>query len=89
MHLYNKIYIGHVETINTSAKIGEVPIKSKVVALKLTKGSKTKYEPIKRYGEYYKLVSVEPVTGIVTDNRINKLLRNTGKEEVKVLKKVA
>ena len=90
--LYNKIYIGHVETINTNANINEKAVKSKVVALKLLgfdKNKLPKYKPLKKYSEYYKLISVEPINGFVSDRGIKKALKNTGKEEVKVLKKVA
>lgn len=90
--LYNNVYIGHVETIDTGANMNEKVVKSKVVALKLLgfdKNKIPKYKPLKKYSEYYKLISVEPINGFVSDNGINKALKNTGKEEVKVLKKVA
>ena len=92
MGIHNKVYIGHVETLNTNANIDENVVKSKVVALKLAgvdKNKIPKYKPLKRYSEYYKLISVEPISGLVSDNKIKKVLKSTGKEEVKVLKKVA
>lgn len=92
MKIYNKVYIGHVETINTNANINEKAVNSKVVALKLAgfnKDNIPNYKPLRKYGEYYKLVSVEPMMGLMTDNMINKKIKSTGKEEVKVLKKVA
>lgn len=93
MGIYNKVCIGHVETINTTANINEAFTEHKVVALKykgLDKKKKIpKYEPLRRYVEYYKLLSVERLDGFVSDSQIDKALKNTGKEEVKVLKKVA
>lgn len=92
MGIYNKVYIGHVETINTNANINEKAVKSKVVALKLLGFDKNripKYKPLRKYSEYYKLISVEPISGIASNSRINKALKKTGKEEVKILKKVA
>ena len=93
MGLHNNVYIGHVETINTTALENEQFIESKVVALKQVAFDANKriptYKPLKKYGEYYKIISVEPILGLVSDTAINKALKNTGKEEVKVLKKVA
>ena len=93
MGLHNNVYIGHVETINTTALENEQFVESKVVALKQVAFDAEKriptYKPLKKYGEYYKIVSVEPILGLVSDNTINKALKNTGKQEVKVLKKVA
>ena len=93
MGFHNNVYIGHVETINTEALENEKCIESKVVALKLISFDTIKriptYKPLKKYKEYYKIVSVEPILGLVSDNAINKALKKTGKEEVKVLKKVA
>lgn len=93
MGLHNNVYIGHVETINTTAYEHEQFIEPKVVALKLVSFDTTRriptYRPLKKYGEYYKIVSVEPILGLVSDSTINKALKNTGKQEVKVLKKVA
>ena len=92
MGLHNNVYIGHVETINTEALETENCVESKVVALKLVAFDLNKqvptYKPLKKYGEYYKIVSVEPLIGLVSDTTINKALKNTGKKEVKVLKKV-
>ena len=93
MGLHHNIYIGHVETFNTNAYEDENFIESKVVALKLIDFDENKkipkYAPMKKYSEYYKIISVEPLLGLVSDSKINKALKNTGKEEVKVLKKVA
>ena len=92
MGIYNKVYIGHVETINTNANINERAVKSKVVALKLLgfdKNKIPKYKPLRKYSEYYKLISVEPINGFPSNSKINKAIKNTGKEEVKRLKKVA
>ena len=93
MAFHNNVYIGHVETINTEALENEKCIKSKVVALKLTAFDTSKriptYKPLKKYSEYYKIISVEPILGLVSDSAINKALKKTGKEEVKVLKKTA
>ena len=93
MAIHNKVYIGHVETINTYANINEKFTESKVVALKFDGYDKVKnipkYKPLRKYGEYYKLLSVERIDGFVSDSMINRALKNTGKEEVKVLKKVA
>ena len=91
MGLHNNIYIGHVETINTTAFENEQFIEPKVVALKLVSFDVNKkmpiYKPLKKYGEYYKIVSIEPILGIVSDSGIKKALKNTGKQEVKVLTK--
>ena len=92
MRMYKKVYIGHVETINTNANINEKAVKSKVVALRLLgfdKNNIPKYKPLRNYSEYYKLISVEPVNGFPSNSKINKAIKNTGKEEVKRLKKVA
>lgn len=92
MGLHNKVYIGHVETINTNAYLKEEFVEHKVVALKLA-GFDTnkipKYRPLRKYKEYYKISYVEKIDGFVSDNKIDKILKSTGKEEVKVLKKVA
>ena len=91
MGIHSKVYIGHVETINTNANINEKFTESKVVALKFDGFDKNKnipkYRPLRKYSEYYKLLSVERLDGIVSDGMINRAIRNTGKEEVKVLKK--
>lgn len=99
MAIYNKVYIGHVETINLDVNVCKSPIESKVVALQLGSIDKSKkvvsYKPLRQYSEYYKLVSVDekPLVGafgnIVDDKAINLALRKTGKQEVKVLKKVS
>ena len=99
MGIYNKVYIGHVETINPDVYETVSPVESKVVALKLVGFDNTrkipKYKPLRKYGEYYKVISVEPrpLTGglgnIVDDKTINLALKKTGKQEVKQLKKVA
>ena len=93
MALYNKVYIGHVETINLEAYEKTSPVESKVVALKLSGFDKIKkiptYQPIRKYGEYYKLISVEPLNGLVNDKKINQAIKKTGKQEVKLLKKIA
>ena len=93
MGIYNKIYLGHVETINTNAYQNEKVVENKVVALKLVGFDNTKklpkFKPLRKYGEYYKILNVEPINGYVTDNKIDKLIKNTGKKEVKVLRKVA
>ncbi len=92
MGIYNKVYIGHVETINTNANVNEKAVKSKVVALKLLgfdKNKIPKYKPLRKYSEYYKLISVEPINGFPSNSKINKAIKSTGKEEVKRLKKVA
>lgn len=98
MGIYNKVYIGHVETINPDVYESVSPVESKVVALKLIGfdvRKKPKYKPLRQYSEYYKVVSIEPepLTGglgnIVDDKTINMALKKTGKPEVKQLKKVA
>lgn len=93
MALHNKVFIGHVETINLDASEKTSPIESKVVALKLSGFNKLnklpQYRPLRKYGEYYKVISVEPLNGLVNDKMINQALKNTGKPEVKLLKKVA
>ena len=56
MALYKNVYIGHVETINTTAYENEQFIEPKVVALKLVGIDANKkvptYMPLKKYGEY-------------------------------------
>lgn len=99
MAIYNRVYIGHVETINLDAYEKNSPVEKKVVALKLSGFDKInklpKYKPLRKYGEYYKVISVEPkpLTGtlgnIVDDKTINQAIKKTGKPEVKLLKKVA
>ena len=99
MKFYNKVYIGHVETINPDVNELVSPIESKVVALKLVGfdniNKLPKYKPLRQYGEYYKVVSVEPkpliggIGSFVDDKMINLALKKTGKQEVKQLKKVA
>ena len=99
MAIHNKVYIGHVETINLDASEKTSPIESKVVALQLSGFDKIsklpKYKPLRKYGEYYKVISIEskPLTSgigsIVYDKTINQAIKKTGKKEVKVLKKVA
>ena len=93
MAFYNKIYIGHVETINLDAGIKTSPVERKVVALQLSGFDKINklptYRPIRQYGEYYKIISVEPLTGLVSDKMINQAISKTGKPEVKLLKKEA
>lgn len=99
MALQNKVYIGHVETINLEAYEKTSPVESKVVALKFAGFDKInnipKYKPLRKYKEYYKVVSVDnkPVTvGIgpfVDDRIVNEAIKKTGKQEVKILKKVA
>ena len=67
-------------------------IEIKVVALKLLgfdKNKIPKYKPLRKYSEYYKLISVEPINGFPSNSKINKAIKSTGKEEVKRLKKVA
>ena len=91
---YRNVYIGHVETINPDAKDNTNCIEHKVVALELigfdNKKKIPNYKPLRKYSEYYKLISVEPILGKrISDKKINKALKNTGKSEVKVLKKVA
>lgn len=97
MGIYNKVYIGHVETVNLDVSVHQSPIESKVIALQLNNIDKNKniitYKPLRQYSEYYKLVSVEekPLTGtfgnIVGDKDINFALKKTGKQEVKKLRK--
>lgn len=89
MGIYNKVYIGHVETINTNANVNENAVEHKVVALQLLGFDKNripKYRQLRNYVGYFKLMSVEPVSGIVTDKGIDRAIKKTGKEEVKVLK---
>ena len=97
MGIYNKVYIGHVETINPDVNESVSPVESKVVALKLAGFDKINklptYRPLRKYGEYYKVVSVEPkpltsgLGSVVDDRVINFALKKTGKPEVKQLKK--
>lgn len=93
MGLHSNVYIGHVETINPNVFEKEKFLESKVVALQLVGFDNNKriptYKPLRRYGEYYKLISVEPILGIVSDSKINRRIKSTGKKEVKVLKKVS
>ncbi len=99
MGIYNKVYIGHVETINPDVNESVSPLESKVIALKLVGfdniNKLPKYKPLRKYGEYYKVISIEnkPLTGglgnIVDDRKINLAIKKTGKPEVKQLKKVA
>jgi len=93
MALYNKVFIGHVETINLEACEKTSPVESKVVALKLSGFDKMNklpmYRPLRKYGEYYKVISVEPLNGLVNNKMINQAIKKTGKQEVKQLKKVA
>lgn len=92
MAIYNKVYIGHVETINPNAYEKETFIESKVVALKLIgldDNKLPKFKPLRNYSEYYKIISVEPISGYISDVGINKKIKSTGKKEVKVLKKTA
>lgn len=93
MALYNKVYIGHVETINLEAYENNSPIESKVVALQLSGFDKInklpKYRPLRKYGEYYKIISAEPLNGLVNNKMINQAIKKTGKQEAKLLKKVA
>lgn len=90
MGIYNKVYLGHVETLNTNNKYNETYVESKVVALKLIgidANNMPKYRPLRKYQEYYKLISVEPLNGYVSDRLIDKAINKTGKQEVKTLKK--
>lgn len=96
MRLYNKVYIGYVETVNLDVNVCKSPIESKVIVLKQESTDKNRivtYKPLRKYNEYYKLVSVDkkPLTGtfgnIIGDNDINQALKKTGKQEVKKLKK--
>lgn len=91
MGIYNNVFIGHVETINPNAYEKEKFLESKVVALKQVGYDSKKrvptYKPLRKYGEYYKLVSVEPILGLATDSKINRKIKSTGKQEVKTLKK--
>lgn len=99
MAFHNKVYIGHVETINLDAYEKTSPVEKKVVALQLAGfdniNKLPKYKPLRKYGEYYKVISVDskPLTGtignIVDDKTINQAIKKTGKPEVKLLKKVA
>ena len=99
MGIYNKVYIGHVETVNLDVSVHQSPIESKVIALQLNNIDKNRniitYKPLRQYSEYYKLVSVDskplegPLGNIVDDKIINIALKKTGKKEVKQLKKVS
>ena len=88
MRIYNNIYIGHAETFNPDEK---KLVEDRVVALKLAGYDKNKnpiLRPIRKY-TYYKLKNYERINGFITDKGIDRALRKTGKQEVKVLKKVA
>lgn len=93
MGIYNKVYIGHVETINTNANVNENVVEHKVVALQslgFDKKTKTrKFKKLRPYVGYFKIIDFEPINGFVTDKGIDRALKKTGKEEVKILKKVA
>lgn len=94
MGIYNKVYLGKVETINTNAKENEPFIEHKVVALKLkgfnTVNNKPEFRPLRRYKEYYKIVKVKQLNGLfITDSMINQKIKEIGLPEVKVLKKTA
>ena len=93
MALHNNVFIGHVETINPNVLENQKFTESKVVALQLVGFNNSKktptYRPLRKYKEYYKVLSVEPILGIVSDKDIDKRIEMTGKPEVKVLKKVA
>lgn len=93
MGLYNNVYIGHVETINLDVYDKDSVVESKVVALKLSGYDNTnklpKYKPLRKYGEYYKLINVEPLNGLVNNKMINLAIQKTGKQEVKELREVA
>lgn len=86
MGLHNKIYIGHVETVNMDSYGNTIPLESKVIVLK--GNGKQEFRPLRKYSEYYKLSSIEPLNGILSNSKINKIIKNTGKQEVKVLNKV-
>ena len=79
MGIYNKVYLGKVETINTNAKENEPFVEHKIVALQLkgfnTVNNKPEFKPLRRYREYYKIVTVEPINGFVTDGMINQKIR--------------
>ena len=86
MGIYRNAFIGHVRTLNPNANIDEDAEEFKVVALQLLGFDKhkiPKYKPIRKYSEYYKLETVEPISGIVSDTGIQKALKKTGKQEVK------
>ena len=87
MGIYNKVYLGHVETINTTGIKNDVYIEPKVVALKLVdydySTKMPKFRPLRNYNEYYKIINVEPLNGYVSDSMIDKAIKNTGKQEVK------
>lgn len=90
MGIYNKVCIGHVETVNLE---NTSPVEKKVVALKYIGMDKSSslpiYKPLRKYKEYYKLVDVERLPGFVNDTMINNAIKKTGKKEVKILRKVA
>lgn len=92
MALYNNVFIGHVETINLENYESPNPTESKVIALRFTGIDKInkipKYRPLRKYSEYYKLIKVEPLDGLVNDKMINQAIQKTGKQEVKQLKKL-
>ena len=87
MGIYNKVYIGHVETINPDVIENVSPVESKVVALKLASIDKVTsiptYKPLRPYSEYYKLVSVDskplegPLGNIVDDKIIRWKVENS------------
>ena len=93
MGLHSKVCIGHVETVNLEAKETGSMTESKVVVLRcvgVDKGNKLPiYKPLRNYKEYYKIQKVEPLSGLVSDTKINNALRKTGKQEVERLQRVA
>ena len=93
MAIRKNVFIGHVETINPNVLENQKFTESKVVALQLVNFNNNKkvptYKPLRKYKEYYKILSVEPMVGYVTDMDIDKKIQEIGKPEVKVLKKVA
>lgn len=93
MALHHKVYIGYVQTVNSDAYENDSMIESKVVALRLVgmdgENRLPQYRPLRKYKEYYKIERVEPIIGVISDEGINKVLKMTGKPEVKQLKKVA
>ena len=93
MGIHNKVYLGKVETINTNAMENEPFVEHKIVALKLKRinsvNNKPEFRPLRKYSQYYKIVTVEPLNGYVTDNMINQKIKEKGLPEVKILKKVA
>ncbi len=88
MGFHHHVGLAHVETINLDVYENESPIESKVVVLKLEGNDQNhlpKYRPLRKYKEYYKINKIEPLSGIVSDHRINQLIQMTGKPEVKQL----